>query len=97
MALLKERLGDRAFLLPAHPVLYFTELDTQEASSGQAVTRILKLLESGYLEENCNVVLLDEWDANLDEIARADQDILIDDIARSKCVIEVLHNSRKNK
>lgn len=97
LALLKERLGDRAFLLPAHPMLYFTELDTQEASSGQAVTRILKLLESGYLEENCNVVLLDEWDANLDEIARADQDILIDDIAQSKCVIEVLHNSRKNK
>lgn len=97
LALIKERLGDRAFLLPAHPELYFTELDTQEASSGQAVARILKLLESGYLEKDCDVVLLDEWDANLDEKARAAQDRLIDDLAQSKCIIEVLHNSRKNR
>lgn len=93
LAQLKERLGDRAFLLPAHPELYFPGLDTQEASSGQAVVRILELLESGYLDKSCTVVLLDEWDANLDEATRTAQDKLIDDLAQSKCVIEVLHNS----
>lgn len=82
------------FLLPAHSELYFTELDTKEASSRQAVARILKLLESGYLEKDCDVALLDEWDANLDEKARTAQDRLIDDLAQSKCIIEVLHNSR---
>lgn len=95
LAQLKESLGDRAFLLPAHPELYFPEHDAQEASSGQAITRILKLLESGYLGKDCDVVLLDEWDANLDEKARIAQDKLLDDLAQSKCVLEVLHNSRK--
>ncbi|MFA4030992.1 ABC transporter ATP-binding protein [Collinsella aerofaciens] len=94
LALPKERLEDRTFLLPAHSELYFTELDTKEASSRQAVARILKLLESGYLEKDCDVALLDEWDANLDEKARTAQDRLIDDLAQSKCIIEVLHNSR---
>lgn len=46
----------------------------QFVDCGQAVARILKLLESGYPEKSCDVVLLDEWDANLDKIARADQD-----------------------
>lgn len=78
----------------SHSELYFTELDTQEASSRQAVARILKLLKSGYLEKDCDVVLLDEWGANLDEKARTAQDRLIDDLAQSKCIIEVLHNSR---
>lgn len=94
LALLKEGLEDGAFLLPSHSELYFTELDTQEASSRQAVARILKLLKSGYLEKDCDVVLLDEWGANLDEKARTAQDRLIDDLAQSKCIIEVLHNSR---
>lgn len=40
------------------------------------------------------MVLLDEWGANLDEKARTAQDRLIDDLAQSKCIIEVLHNSR---
>lgn len=95
LAQFKERLGDRAFLLPAHPELYFPELDAQEASSGQAIIRILKLLESGYLGKDCDVVLLDEWDANLDEKARIAQDKSLDNLAQSKCVLEVLHNSRK--
>ena len=87
LALPKERLEDRAFLLPAHSEFYCTELGTTEA-------RISKLLESGYLEKDCDVALLDEWDANLDEKARTAQDRLIDDLAQSKCIIEVLHNSR---
>lgn len=69
----------------------------QFVDCGQAVARILKLLKSGYPEKSCDVVLLDEWDANLDKIAQADQDKLIDDLAQSKCIIEVLRNSRQTR
>ena len=92
LAQIKEHLGDRAFLLPANPVLYFPQLDGKEASSGQAVSRALELIETDYLDDNVTTVLLDEWDANLDEHMRAEHDRRLNALARRKCIIEVLHN-----
>lgn len=92
LALIKECLGDRAHLLPANPVLYFPQLDDKEASSGQAVSRALDLIEGDYLDDTVTTVLLDEWNANLDECMRAEHDRKLGELAQRKCVIEVLHN-----
>lgn len=96
LALIKERFADRAFLLPANPVLYFSEFDGREASSGQAVDRILCLIENGGLSEGVDALLLDEWDANLDSEKRAEHDVRIAELAKTKCVIEVRHNKGAN-
>lgn len=89
---LKEMLGDRAYLLPANPALFYPSLVDKEASSGQAVSRILDLIEDGYLDESVDVILLDEWDANLDDTMRTFHDEKLNELAKGKCVIEVLHN-----
>lgn len=64
----------------------------KEASSGQTVSRILDLIEADYLDDGVSVVLLDEWDANLDEKMRDHHDKKLDELAHRKCIIEVLHN-----
>lgn len=92
LAHLKETLGDRAYLLPANPALFFPMLSGKEASSGQTVSRILDLIEADYLDDGVSVVLLDEWDANLDEKMRGHHDKKLDELAHRKCIIEVLHN-----
>lgn len=92
LAQVKERFTDRAFLLPSNPVLYFSEFEGREASSGQAVDRVLSLIESGGAGENVEVFLLDEWDANLDSEKRSEHDACIVELAKTKRVIEVRHN-----
>ena len=97
LAQIKERLGDRAFLLPANPVLYFPQLDGKEASSGQAVSRALDLIEGDYLDDTVTTVLLDEWDANLDDRMRIYHDRRLNELAQRKCIIEVLHNKHQEE
>ena len=50
---------------------------------------------------NVEFVLLDEWDANLDENAIGDVDLKINKLAQMKCVIEIRHrrlsDSRNDK
>ncbi len=92
LARIKEGFADRAYLLPSNPVLYFSEFEGREASSGQAVDRVLRLIEGGGAGENVEVFLLDEWDANLDSEKRAEHDARIAELAKKKCVIEVRHN-----
>lgn len=70
----------------------FPQLDDKEASSGQAVSRALDLIEGDYLDDTVTTVLLDEWNANLDECMRAEHDRKLGELAQRKCVIEVLHN-----
>lgn len=97
LAQIKEQLGDSAFLLPANPALYFPQLDGREASSGQAVSRALELIESDYLDDTVTTVLLDEWDANLDNHMRAYHDRRLSGLAQRKCIIEVLHNKHQGE
>jgi ABC-type transport system involved in cytochrome bd biosynthesis fused ATPase/permease subunit len=40
---------------------------------------------------NADVLLLDEWDANLDSENRETLSALLDEISQKKCVIEVRH------
>lgn len=87
LKMLKDKLGDQAYYLPAHHQLFFDELD-RDASTGQATLRQLQIVQQ---DNQINVLLLDEWDANLDPVNRAIQDDKIRELAESIAVIEVTH------
>lgn len=80
---------DSALYLPALSRL-FPELG-QERSTGQTksqeISLVLQMVEGGD-----RVLLLDEWDANLDRLNRERISAQIDEIARRNVVIEVTHS-----
>lgn len=78
---------DRAFYLPSQNHLHFS-FGEVEKSTGQ----LLKVqLEEVYKNVEANIILLDEWDANLDGTNQNQLSQLIDRIATQKCVVEVRH------
>jgi ABC-type bacteriocin/lantibiotic exporter with double-glycine peptidase domain len=87
---LKELLRERAFYLPAHSFL-FPAIRTG-LSTGQ---RKLKDLRSTFdtAQGRVPVILLDEWDANLDPANRERISADIDELARSHAVVEVSHRA----
>ncbi len=87
LMLIKNALAGRAFFLPTHSQLsFFTE--TNIYSTGESLRkRLFEILE----KVNVDVLLLDEWDANLDKENQESLSELIDKIAEKKCVIEVRH------
>lgn len=87
LMLIKNALANRAFLLPTHNQLSFVS-ETNKYSTGESLrNRLTEILEKVEAE----VLLLDEWDANLDAENREKLSELIDELARKKCVIEVRH------
>lgn len=87
LMLLKNALKDRAFFLPTHSQLNFTS-ETNKYSTGESLrNRLLEIFE----KVPSDVLLLDEWDANLDKENQEKLSQLIDEIAQRKCVIEVRH------
>lgn len=87
LMLMKNSLQEKAFFLPTHSELSFTS-DQHNSSTGEALK--FKLLEICKKVE-AEVLLLDEWDANLDQENRESLSLLIDEIAQKKCVVEVRH------
>lgn len=87
LLLVKNALGDRAFFLPTQNQLSFVA-ETNKYSTGESLkNRLLEILE----RVDVDVLLLDEWDANLDSENKERLSSLIDEIAAKKCVIEVRH------
>lgn len=87
LMLIKNALAKRAFLLPTHSQLSFTS-ETNKYSTGESLhNRLLEILE----KVDVDVLLLDEWDANLDTENQIRLSELIDQISDKKCVIEVRH------
>jgi len=86
---IKEALQEKAFFLPVKHQLCFRN-NFHYLSSGQGVKTILSEINSCVSEK---VILLDEWDANLDSQNKEEISHLIDELARSHCVIEVRHRS----
>lgn len=83
---IKETLGVEAFYLPAeHTALDFPV--AEGLSSGQRARSILEALQ----ESAPRVLLLDEWDANLDSNHRSSLDGLISQLAERHLVLEVRH------
>jgi ABC-type transport system involved in cytochrome bd biosynthesis fused ATPase/permease subunit len=87
LMLIKNSLSDRAFFLPTQNQLSFTS-ETNKYSTGESLrNRLLEILE----RVDVDVLLLDEWDANLDMENQERLSLLIDELAEKKCVIEVRH------
>lgn len=93
LMLIKNALASRAFLLPTHNHLSFTS-ETNKHSTGESLrnrlTEILEKVQDDTLL--ADVLLLDEWDANLDIDNRERLSALIDELSSKKCVIEVRHH-----
>lgn len=87
LMLVKDSLGDRAFFLPTHSQLSFAS-ETNKYSTGESLrNRLMEILD----KVDADVLLLDEWDANLDAENRDRLSELIDELALRKCVVEVRH------
>jgi len=87
LMLIKEALAKRAFFLPTHNQLSFLS-ETNKYSTGESLkNRLLEILE----KVDADVLLLDEWDANLDKENQERLSSLIDELSTKKCVIEVRH------
>lgn len=87
LMLVKNAFTNRAFLLPTHSQLSFVS-ETNKYSTGESLhNRLVEILD----KVDVDVLLLDEWDANLDEENRSRLSVLIDELAQKKCVIEVRH------
>jgi len=82
--MIKER---EAFYLPVkHDLVFNGSID--HVSTGQSVKKVLQEV----LEKlDTPIILLDEWDANLDTINKHKLSEIIDQISQKKCVIEVRH------
>lgn len=87
LMLIKKSLSEKAFLLPTHSQLSFST-ETNKYSTGENLkNRLTEILD----KVHADVLLLDEWDANLDRENREKLSKLIDEISEKKCVIEVRH------
>ncbi|OGR90852.1 MAG: hypothetical protein A2V88_17970 [Elusimicrobia bacterium RBG_16_66_12] len=85
---LKRRHPKDSIILPAHHRLHFASVAEADVSTGQKLSLIL--------EELCDVeplklLLLDEWDANLDQENMQRIDAAISRLAQRCCVVEVRH------
>ena len=88
LMLIKNTLAKKAFFLPTtHNQLSFVS-ETNKYSTGESLkNRLMEILE----KVDVDVLLLDEWDANLDSENREKLSTLINELAAKKCVIEVRH------
>jgi ABC-type bacteriocin/lantibiotic exporter with double-glycine peptidase domain len=87
LKLWKTHFQDQAFYLPARHQLLFRS-DEAKGSSGEK-TRYH--IEEALGEAGVAILLLDEWDANLDDVNTAMLNRQIDGMARSRIVVEVRH------
>lgn len=86
---LKQKNGESIFYLPANSMLFFDSTMNKTLSTGEKIhCALLELLNN---DEGINVVLLDEWDANLDSQTMMKIDHLINTFSQGKLVIEVRH------
>lgn len=87
LMLIKNALEKRAFFLPTHNQLSFLS-ETNKYSTGESLkNRLLEILE----KVEADILLLDEWDANLDNENQEKLSKLINELSEKKCVIEVRH------
>lgn len=84
---LKTLLSNRAFYLPVSHDLFFHQ--NNKKSTGQKL--LSQLMEIRNNKSNIDVIILDEWDANLDNANKNYLDELINELAKEKLVVEVRH------
>lgn len=89
--ILKQQISDAVYI-PTNSKLYFKSTFETPLSTGQ---KILNQLEELFglisFKSECKIIILDEWDANLDDTVLSKLSELIDDIAKRHKVIEIRH------
>lgn len=78
----------KGFLLPTHYTDLIWKSSTDELSTGQRLMVLIKEIAS---IKKIKYLFLDEWDANLDAINKKDINHMLDEISKTKVVIEVRH------
>lgn len=78
----------QSFYLPPHSELSFKHDQYQVSSTGEKTKRNIEEIKNLKV---CSIILFDEWDANLDSAAIQEISALLDEIAQTKCLIEVRH------
>lgn len=87
LMLIKNSLSERAFFLPTQNQLSFMSQSNKYSTGESLRNRLLEILD----RVDVDVLLLDEWDANLDKENQERLSLLIDELSEKKCVIEVRH------
>lgn len=87
LMLIKNSLSERAFFLPTQNQLSFLSQPNKYSTGESLRNRLLEILD----KVDVDVLLLDEWDANLDQENKEQLSLLIDELSEKKCVIEVRH------
>ncbi len=90
----KSLYNEDIYLLPAHSDLWLDDQNHESLSSGE---RILLILEKLLENKNEKIILLDEWDANLDSVNRQKIENILNKLSSSHIVIEVRHNQSEVK
>lgn len=85
---LKNKIGTKGFYIPSHHHLELSD-STFTKSSGEVAMLALK----DAMTDCASTVLLDEWDANLSKENQAKLNELINEISKTKLVIEVRHHA----
>lgn len=84
---IKRLYKEDAFYLPSQNHLHFS-FGEVDRSTGELLK---EQLEEVHSQVNSKIVLLDEWDANLDGMNQHWLSQIIDQIAKDKCVVETRH------
>lgn len=84
---LKNELGEDSCYLPHQSNLVFQDCDDKKSTGQRMRFHLNELLNT----TKAKIILLDEWDANLDSSSIMETSRLIDEIAQFKTVIEVRH------
>ncbi|GHU33554.1 hypothetical protein FACS1894166_09280 [Bacilli bacterium] len=93
---IKKKYGDNVFLFPAKQDLFFKHYKNNKFSTGEALmSNIEYVLQTKNLDKN-KIVLLDEWDANLDN---KNADIIhkkLESIKNKICILQIRHRVDKS-
>ena len=90
LSLLKETYGQRAFLLPTRFMNLNFKRDISQQSDGNRLRDVMNEIEA---LDGIQLVILDEWDANLDPVNVREVSLAIDRMATRKLVIESRHRN----
>jgi ABC-type bacteriocin/lantibiotic exporter with double-glycine peptidase domain len=88
LMLIKNTLGDKAFILPAHHNLEMITDQNKHYSTGEKMSEIIKII---FNDQAIEVMLLDEWDANLDRINNQKIISELQELSKTKLIVEVSH------
>jgi len=84
---LNDRL-EASFYLPSNPHFFLDE-DTENKSTGQKIMQHIRFIKT----TPAKYVLLDEWDANLDDANRVQVNELLEELSKDRVIVEVRHRA----